>query len=63
MPHEIMNQRGNHIMDESIRAEINHALEHALTYTYFEGIRIDIVSDRKTDKERKTIVNVEGIWG
>ena len=61
MTHEIKNQNGNYIDDGLIRTEINHALDHDMTHTYFDGIRIDIVSDRKTDKVREAVVKVEGI--
>ena len=61
MSHDIMNQHGKHIIDDYAIVEINHALDHSLTHTYIEGRKIDIVSDKKTDKKRITIVKVEGI--
>ncbi len=56
--HEIKNQNGYHLIDEKIRDEIIYALDHDMTYTYFKGTRIDIVSDKKTDSLRETIVKV-----
>ncbi len=59
MPHEIINQYGKHIFDADTRAEINHALSHALTHTYFNGSRIEIVKDSKSEELHTTLVNVE----
>ena len=61
MIHEIKNQLGNYIIDEDVRTEINHALDHALTHTYYKGIKIEIVKDKKYSKERVTLVKIEGI--
>ena len=61
MPHEIINQYGKHIFDEDIRSEINHAIEHALTHTYFDGSRIEIVKDSKSEELHTTLVNVY-VW-
>ncbi len=58
MIHEIINQYGNHIISEHIRDEINHALEHGMTYTYFEGSKIEIEEDFKKANIRTTLVNV-----
>lgn len=58
MIHEIKNQNGYHLIDEKIRDEIIYALDHDMTYTYFGKTRIDIVSDKKTDSLRETIVKV-----
>ncbi len=58
MIHEIINQYGMHIMDEHIRDEITHALEHGMTYTYFEGSKIEIEKDFKKENIRTTLVNV-----
>ncbi len=58
MIHIIKNQLGNHIIDYKIRQEILHTLDHDMTFTYFEGDKIEIVSDMKTDKKRVTLVNV-----
>lgn len=59
--HEIKNQRGKHIIDESIRDEIKDALDKGLDYTYFDGVKLEIIKDFRTDKLRETVVNVEGI--
>ena len=59
--HEIRNQHGNHIIDQCIIDEINDAIDKDLDHTYFEGSRIDIVEDFRTDDLRETVVNVEGI--
>ncbi len=59
MLHIIQNQDGNYIEDELIRDEIDYALEHDMTYTYFDGHKIDIDSDKKTEAEHFTIVTVE----
>ena len=61
MIHEIKNQHGKHIIDEEIRDEIIYAIEKDMTYTYHDGIRIDIVKDVKTEKGRETLVRVDGI--
>ena len=60
--HEIKNQHDHHIIDEKIREEIIFALDHDMDHTYFESVRIDIKEDKRTDKERVTIVKVEGIY-
>jgi len=59
MIHIIKNQHNDHIIDEDIRVEINHALDNDLEYTYFKKKRIDIVSDTRRSKERVTIVKAE----
>jgi hypothetical protein len=59
--HEMKNQNGNHIINDAMRVEINHALENDLDHTYYEGTKIEIVKDFKTDKLRETVVNVEGL--
>ncbi len=59
MIHIIQNQDGNYIEDEKIRDEIDYALEHDMTYTYFDGHKIDIDRDTKTEKEHLTMVSVE----
>ena len=59
--HSIKNQLGNHIIDTSIRDEINHALENALDHTYFEGTKLEIIKDFRNDKRRETVVHVEGL--
>ena len=61
MTHEIKNQHDKHIMDELIRDEINYALEHGLFETYFNDKRIDIVSDKKSDDGRVTLVEIKGL--
>ena len=58
MIHIIKNQMGNHIIDYKIRQEILHTIDHDMTHTYYEGDKIEIVSDVKTDKERVTLVHV-----
>ena len=63
MSHSITTQNGKHIIDKKIRGEIIHALEHDVTYTYYDGIKIEIVSNKKSDDEWVTVVNVEGLWG
>ncbi len=60
-PHSIINQRDRHITDPKIRTEIIHAIDRDLTYTYFEGVKIDIMSDKKTGEGRVTLVFVEGV--
>ena len=61
MIHRIINQNDNHIYEEVIRDEIDHAVEHDLTYTYFDGKRIDIKKTKYVDGERTTHVVIEGI--
>ena len=58
MTHTIKNQNDKHIIDKKIRDEITHALEHDLTYTYYENTKIEIVSNDKSDDEWVTVVNV-----
>ncbi len=59
MIHAIKNQDGKHIIDEDIRKEIKFCLDKALDYTFFNKVRIDIVSDYRKDSERTTVVRVE----
>ena len=61
MTHSIKNQNDKHIIDELIINEINHLLDHDLNYTYFEGTKIEIIKDFRTETERETIVKIEGI--
>ena len=61
MQHIIINQYDKLIDDEYIRKEINHALDNDLDHTYFDGVKIDITSDKKMDGERVTVVCVDGI--
>ncbi len=56
--HVILNQLGKHIIDCNIRKEIVYAIDRDMVYTYYEGNKIEIVSDFKTDDGRETIVNV-----
>ena len=57
MTHTIKTQHDKHIIDKKIRDEINHTLEHDLTYTYYEGTKIEIVSNDKSDYEWVTVFN------
>lgn len=59
--HSIKNQNNNHILDKNIRDEINHALDNGLDHTYFDGVKLEIIKDFRTDKLRETVVNVEGL--
>ncbi len=59
--HEILNQMGKHIIDSNIRKEVVYAIDHDMAYTYYEGNKIEIVSDFKTEEGRETIINVPTI--
>ena len=61
MTREIVNQYNNHIIDEHIRDEIDFALEHDMTHTYFQGSKIEIEKDFKDEDRHVTVVNVRGI--
>jgi len=62
MSHVIKNQHDQHIVDEKIRNEIRFTLDHDLDHTYYEGTRIDIIEDKKTEQGRVTLVKVDGIY-
>lgn len=59
--HSIKNQNDNHIVDINIRNEINHALQKGLDFTYFDGVKLEIIKDFRNDERRETVVNVEGL--
>lgn len=61
IPHTIINQLDRHITDTKIRDEIVYALDRDLSYTYFDGVKIDIVSDKKMKDGRVTLVFVDGV--
>ncbi len=61
MTHVIKTKQGKHIVDTAIRNEIIDTLYHNLTYTYYQGTKIEILQDMKTDTGRKTIINVVGL--
>lgn len=53
----ILDQHNYQVVDENMKVEIEHTVDHDLDYTYFEGTRIDIVNRKTTDK--KVIINVK----
>lgn len=59
---EIKNQKNKYVCDVKIREEILDAADNNMIYTCFEGTKIDIISDLKTDNGRLIKVNVEGIY-
>lgn len=61
MIHEIKNQNEEYIIDDYILNEIHYLLDSGVDYTYFDGKKIEIIKDFKNEKERETVVNVEGI--
>ena len=59
MHHEIKNQHDKHIIEDDIRKCIISTIEHDMVYTYYEGVKIEIVSHFVDhDGSKKTIVNV-----
>ena len=61
MTHEIRNQNGQHIIDTKVRTEIEDMLSRELDYTYYDGIKLSVDMDYKTDSLRETIVHVQGL--
>ena len=61
MTHTIKNQLGHYICDDAILNEIHHIIENRLDYGYFDGQKIEIVKDFRSEKLRETVVYIEGI--
>ena len=58
--HAIKNQLGNHICDDAIPNEIHHIIENRLDYGYFDGQKIEVIKDFRSEKFRETVVHIEG---
>ncbi len=56
MLHKILNQNHKFLIDETIRKEVIHMLDHDLDYCYYEKQKIELKSDVSTETERTTIV-------
>lgn len=61
MEYEIKNQYGKHLLGNRLRDEIIYAADHGMNYTYFEDSKIDIVSQKKTEKKHLIVVDIKGI--
>ena len=59
--HTIKNQLGKYICDDAILNEIHHIIANRLDYGYFDGQKIEIVKDFRSEKFRETVVYIEGI--
>lgn len=60
MIHQIINKiTGGIICDQAIIREVNHALDNDLEYTYFNDTKIEIISDKRNEKERVTYICAE----
>ena len=59
--HTIKNQNGQYICDDAILNEIHHIIENRLDYGYFDGQKIEIVKDFRSEKYRETVVYIKGI--
>ena len=59
--HTIKNQLGNYICDDAILNEIHHIIENRLYYGYFDGKKIEVIKDFRSEKYRETVVYIEGI--
>ena len=60
-PHEIKNQFGKHIVDNAILKEIKHILDRGYDGGMVNGHYVEIISDSRNHKERRTVVRVDGI--
>jgi len=47
-----------YITDVKIIKEIKHMLDHHLDYTFYDGVKIDLVSDFRKNGDRETIVSI-----
>ena len=61
MTHEIRNQNGQHIIDVDVGTEIKDMLSKGLDCTYFDGIKLSVDIDYRTEHRRETVIIVEGL--
>ena len=53
----IVKNQDNRYLDSKVRAEVIHAVEHDLTYTYVDETKV-VIKNHKTDKNGNMEINV-----